>query len=420
MIDLKLLRQSPEVIAASLAKRRAAVTLDRLIDVDQRIRVMGTEIDELRHKRNTASEAIGKLKQQGQPIEGVAQEMKAVSARIKELEESTRLLEEERSQLVLTIPNVLDSSVPDGADESANVEVRRWGEPRRFEFTPKSHDELGTALDWMDFEHAAKLVGSRFVVMKKWGARLERALGNMMLDRHTAHGYTEISPPYLANRETLTANGNLPKFEGDLFRVEPQDYFLIPTAEIPLTNLYRGEILEQDRLPMHLTAYTPCFRSEAGAAGRDTKGLIRQHQFSKCEMVKIVAPETSMDELEAMVKDAEAILQMLELPYRVVLLSSGDTGFNSAKTYDLEVWFPSQGKYREISSCSNCTDFQARRGQLRYRRDGQILNPHTLNGSGVAVGRALAALLENHQTAEGHIRIPKALRPYLDGREELS
>ena len=299
--------------------------------------------------------------------------------------------------------------------------MRVVGKPTAFDFEPKAHDELGVANDMMDFERAAKLTGARFVVMQKWGAKLERAMANFFLDSNGERGYTEVSPPSMVNRETMTANGNLPKFEEDLFGVNFKDYFLIPTAEVPLTNLYRTEILEATDLPKYFTAHTPCFRAEAGAAGRDTRGIIRLHEFAKVEMVKIVDPETSFEELEKMVADAEYLLQALKLPYRVVQLCSGDTGFNAAKTYDLEVWFPSQGKYREVSSCSNCTDFQARRGMLRYRPEpgAPTAYPHTLNGSGLPIGRTLAAIIENYQQADGSIKVPEVLKAYLGGVDTL-
>jgi seryl-tRNA synthetase len=343
-----------------------------------------------------------------------------VSERLKELEADQSSIEAQRDAFMLRIPNILDASVPEGADENDNVEVRKWGTPAAFGFEAKPHHELGEALGLLDFERAAKLAGARFVVMKGAMARLERAVMNLMLDMHTGeHGYTEVQPPYINNEETLTANGNLPKFADQLFHLEGTKYYLIPTAEVPLTNLYRDEILEDGMLPIYFTAGTPCFRSEAGAAGRDTKGMIRVHQFDKVEMVKIVEPSTSFDELEKMVGNAEAILQRLGLPYRVVLLSSGDTGFNAAKTYDLEVWFPAQAKYREISSCSNCTDFQARRGNMRYRENGKPTFPHTLNGSGLAVGRTVAAIIENYQREDGSITVPEALRPYMGGVEVI-
>ncbi|PIQ28740.1 serine--tRNA ligase [bacterium (Candidatus Blackallbacteria) CG17_big_fil_post_rev_8_21_14_2_50_48_46] len=419
MLDLKTLRLNPEPVRDSLARRQAdPAVIDRLLSLDEEHRSCQTRVDQLRQERNQASKEIGTLKKQGQDASSQMEAVRVIGEETKSVEERMQVCEDERKELLLNIPNTLDSSVPTGKDENENLEIRRWGVPAEFDFEPKAHDELGVNLGIMDFERAAKLTGSRFVVMKGWGSRLERTLISFMLDHNTQkRGYTEILPPFMVNRETMTANGNLPKFEDDLFGLNFKDFFLIPTAEVPLTNLHRTEILEKEDLPKYYTAYTPCFRAEAGAAGRDTRGIIRQHQFSKVELVKIVEPENSFDELEKMVSDAESLLQALELPYRVVLLCSGDTGFNAAKTYDIEVWFPSQGKYREISSCSNCTDFQARRGQLRYRPEvgASTAFPHTLNGSGLPIGRTLAALIENYQQSDGTIRIPKALQPYVGG-----
>lgn len=418
MLDLKAIRQDAGPVRESLQRRGAGTeTIDRLLQLDELHRQCQGQLDNLRAERNSKSKEVGQLKKSGQDASALMETVRGIGDQIAALEVDMASHEEERREIMLKIPNLLDKSVPPGKTEDDNIEVRRWGTPAAFDFAPKSHDELGLALDIMDFERAAKLAGARFVVMKKMGARLERALASFMLDWHTDRGYTEMSPPFIANRETMTANGNLPKFEEDLFGLNQRDFFLVPTAEIPLTNYHRTEILEKEDLPKYYTAHTPCFRAEAGAAGRDTKGLIRLHQFAKVEMVKIVEPEHSFDELEKMVADAESLLQALDLPYRVVQLCAGDTGFNAAKTYDLEVWFPSQEKYREVSSCSNCTDFQARRGQLRYRPEpgGATAHPHTLNGSGLPIGRTLAALLENHQQADGTIKVPAVLQPYLAG-----
>ncbi|HEY9724305.1 MAG TPA: serine--tRNA ligase [Oscillatoriaceae cyanobacterium] len=417
MLDIRLIRNEPERVVESLARRHSDLDLGALQELDRRFRETQTQLDGLRQERNSASEQVARLKKSGQDATAILTDMKQVSERIKELEAEQSSIEAQRGAFMLRIPNLLDASVPNGADENENVEVRQWGTPAQFDFEPRAHNDLGEALGILDFERAAKLAGARFVVMRGAAARLERAVLNLMLDMHTGeHGYTEVQPPYVANEETLTANGNLPKFADQLFHLTDTKYYLIPTAEVPLTNLYRDEIVDQALLPMYFTAGTPCFRSEAGAAGRDTKGMIRVHQFDKVEMVKIVHPESSFEELERMVGNAEAVLQRLGLPYRVVLLCSGDTGFNAAKTYDLEVWFPSQNKYREISSCSNCTDFQARRGNMRFRDEaGKLHNPHTLNGSGLAVGRTVAAILENYQQADGSIRVPEALRPYMGG-----
>lgn len=421
MLDIRLIRNEPERVIESLKRRHADLDLGELQTLDTRFRETQTQLDSMRAERNAASQQVASLKKSGQDATAVIADMKQVSDRIKELEAEQASIEAQRGAFMLRIPNLLDPSVPEGRDEDDNVEVRQWGTPPQFDFEPKGHHEVGEQAGILDFERATKLAGARFVVMRGAAARLERAVMNLMLDMHTGeHGYTEILPPYIANEETLTANGNLPKFADQLFHLTDTKYYLIPTAEVPLTNLYRDEIFDRELLPMYFTAGTPCFRSEAGAAGRDTKGMIRVHQFDKVEMVKIVEPEGSMDELEKMVQNAEAILQRLALPYRVVLLSSGDTGFNAAKTYDLEVWFPSQGKYREISSCSNCTDFQARRGNTRYRDEsGKPQFPHTLNGSGLAVGRTVAAILENYQQADGSIRVPEALRPYMGGVEVI-
>jgi len=423
MLDIKLIRQNPEFVVGNLKKRGIDINMEELQNIDKNQREFQVKIDGLRQKRNTNSQLIGQMKKQGENTDSLAFTTKQLGEEIKTLEEEMNKLDEQRQTYLLAFPNLLDESVPYGEGEEDNPEIRKWGEPRQFSFKPKAHEEIGEILDIMDFERAARLAGSRFVLMKGWGATLERALISFMLDLHiTKHGYTEYLPPFIVNRETMTANGNLPKFEEDLFHISKTDYYLIPTAEVPLTNIYRTEILEKTDLPKYLTAYTPCFRSEAGSAGKDTRGIMRLHQFSKVELVKIVEPPSSFDELEKMTKDAEEVLQLLELPYRVILLCSKDTGPNSAKTYDMEVWFPSQGKYREISSCSNCTDFQARRGALRYRPAPKANTefPHTLNGSGVAVGRALAALTENHQQEDGSIYVPLALRPYLYGKEFLT
>lgn len=421
MLDIKLIRQEPERVERALKRRHSAFDLSELQALDTQFRENQALLDGLRTERNAATEQIAKAKKSGEDASEAIKAMRELGDKIKTIDATQAEVEERRLALMYQIPNIPDDSVPDGHDEEENVEVLRWGTPTKFDFEPKPHWEIGEALGIIDFERAVKLAGARFVLMRNHGARLERALINFMLDLHTGeHGYQEVQPPYVANEETLLANGNLPKFADQLFKLEGTKYYLIPTAEVPLTNMYRDEILDEGMLPMYFTAGTPCFRSEAGAAGRDTKGLIRVHQFDKVELVKIVAPESSFDELEKMASNAEAVLQRLGLPYRKILLCTGDMGFNSAKTYDLEVWMPAQNKYREISSCSNCTDFQARRGGLRFRRAKQIVNPHTLNGSGVAVGRTVAALLENYQQADGSVLIPEALRPYMRGVERLA
>lgn len=416
MHDLKSLRQNAEPLLHSQRLRRGDdSSVAQLLALDEEHRQCQTKLDQLRQQRNEASKAIGQLKKSGEDASEQMEAVRAMGDEIKATEARMQTCDEERDALLYTIPNVLHESVPAGESEDDNVLVRDSGPVPSFGFEPKAHDEIGTALDILDFERGTRLAGARFTVLKGWGAKLERALASFFLDQNGARGYTEVIPPFMVNRDTMTANGNLPKFEDDLFGVNFRDYFLIPTAEVPLTNLYRGEILEKDQLPQYLTAYTPCFRAEAGAAGRDTRGIIRQHQFSKVELVKIVEPDQSFAELEKMVADAEHLLQQLGLAYRVMALCGADVGFNAAKTYDLEVWFPSQGKYREISSCSNCTDFQARRGMLRYRPEagGNTAYPHTLNGSGLPIGRTLAAILENYQQEDGSVRVPAVLQPYL-------
>jgi seryl-tRNA synthetase len=383
------------------------------------------EVEELRHRQRVCGEEIARRGKAREDASDLKAEMKGVADRIKELDARLQEVEARLREVLLQLPNLPAAEVPVGKDASANREVRRWGEPRRFEFTAKPHWEVGAALGILDFERAARVSGARFVVNWGAGARLERALIQFMLDLHTRErGYTEVIPPYLVTPDTMLATGQLPKFEGDLFktRAGERDLFLIPTAEVPLTALHGDEILEAAGLPRRYVAFTPCFRSEAGSYGRDVRGIIRQHQFHKVELVKLTTPESSMDELEGMVADAAEVLQRLELPYRVLLLSTGDMGFNSAKTYDLEVWLPGQGEYKEISSCSNCADFQARRGNLRYRPEpkGKPRFLHTLNGSGLAVGRTLVAVLENYQQADGSVVVPQVLRPYMDGLARLT
>jgi seryl-tRNA synthetase len=422
MLDIKLVRNEPEKVREGMAKRGAQVPLDQFINLDQTRRRKLTEVEQLKNKRNTVSKEVGRLKSQGQDAAGLIQEMQEVGAKIQELDGEIRGIEEELNRILMVIPNLPHESVPVGKDETENQFIRSWGEPRKFDFEPKSHDEVGTGLGIMDFERAAKISGARFVVMSGWGAKLERALFNFMLDLHTReHGYTEIFPPFLVNRASMTGTGQLPKFEEDMFKCIPGDFYLIPTAEVPVTNLHRDEILGPEQLPIKYAAYTACFRAEAGSAGRDTKGIIRQHQFNKVELVKFTKPEDSYVEHEKLVNDAEAVLQRLGLPYRVMLLCSGDQGFSAAKCYDLEVWLPSFNTYREISSCSNFEDFQARRANIRYRPAAGAKPEfvHTLNGSGVAVGRTVAAILENYQNADGSVTVPEALRPYL-GVEKLT
>jgi seryl-tRNA synthetase len=404
-----------------MAKRNAKVPLDDFLKLDEERRAKLTEVEQLKSRRNNVSKEVGRLKAQGQDASALIKEMQEDGDSIQRLDGEIRELEERLQEILMVIPNIPHESVPIGKDETENQMIRKWGEPRRFDFEPKTHDEVGIGLGMMDFEQAAKISGTRFVVMRNFGARLERALINFMLDLHTReHGYTEIFPPFLVNRASMTGTGQLPKFEEDMFKCVNTDLYLIPTAEVPVTNLHRDDILSPDALPIYYTAYTACFRAEAGSAGRDTRGIIRQHQFNKVELVKFVKPEESYREHEKLVNDAEEVLKRLGLPYRVMLLCSGDQGFSAAKCYDLEVWLPSFNTYREISSCSNFEDFQARRANIKYRPavGAKPEFVHTLNGSGVAVGRTVAAILENYQNEDGSVTIPEALRPYM-GMEKI-
>ncbi len=416
VLDLKFVRSNPDKVKEALNKRGAVVGLDSFLKLEEQRRQKLVQVEQLKNRRNTVSEEIGRLKKQGADAQDMIVEMRQVSQQIKEMDDEIKQIEEQLSQTLLTIPNIPHESVPEGAGDEDNLEVRRWGEPREFGFEPLAHWDIGESLDILDFERAAKVTGARFVFYKGLGARLERAVINFMLDLHTReHGYTEIFPPFMVNRSSMTGTGQLPKFEEDLFRIDSVDYFLIPTAEVPVTNIYTGEILDGDRLPVYHAAYSACFRAEAGAHGRDTRGLIRQHQFNKVELVKFTTPESSYDELEKLTANAERVLQLLELPYRVVCLCTGDLGFSAAKTYDIEVWLPSYGTYREISSCSNFEDYQARRANIRFRREPKAKPDfvHTLNGSGLAVGRTVAAILENYQQEDGSVLIPKVLQPYM-------
>jgi len=419
MLDIRLLRDNCEEVVKKLKKRGENIKLSDFLALDDAWRKQQGELENLRYRRNKASQEIPKKKKAGESVDHIMTEMKQVSADIKKLEPEQRDVEEEIKKAVLTIPNVPHDSVPDGTDESCNVEVKKWGVLPEFDFEPCAHYDLGEKLGILDFERAAKIARARFCLLKGAGARLERALINFMLDSQIKRGYTEVVPPFLVNRASMTGTGQLPKFEEDLFRTEPDDLFLIPTAEVPVTNIHRGEILKESELPVFYTAYTPCFRREAGSYGKDVRGLIRQHQFNKVELVKLSRPENSYEQLEKLLADAEGILQALELPYRVVNLCAGDLGFSAAKTYDIEVWTPSQSTYREISSCSNFEDFQARRASIRFRREesNKVEFVHTINGSGLAVGRTLLAILENFQTKDGHICVPKVLVPYMGGVE---
>ncbi|MDO4952575.1 MAG: serine--tRNA ligase [Synergistaceae bacterium] len=422
MLDLKWVRENPEEVAQMLKNRNNSFPLDELLKLDEKRKAALLEVEKLKEKRNAGAKQVGILKKNGENADALMEEMRRLGDKISELDAKTAEIQAELDNMALSIPNKVHSSVPVGKDENDNIEIRRWGTPREFSFTPKAHWEIGESLGIMDFERGVKLAESRFTILKKEGARLERALMNFMLDLHTTkHGFTEIMPPVLVNSKTMTGTGQLPKFTEDLYRCASDDLWLIPTAEVPLTNMHSGEILAEKDLPMYFTAYTPCFRREAGSYGRDMKGMLRQHQFDKVEMVKLSTPEKSYDELEHLTNSAEEVLQILGLPYRVVCLSSGDMGFGAAKTYDLEVWLPFQNCYREISSCSNCEDFQARRMGLRYRPadGGKPQFVHTLNGSGLAIGRTLIAVVENCQNEDGSVTIPEALRPYLGGLEKI-
>ena len=423
MLDPKRLRNDLDEVAAQLARRGFVLDVDNIRALEQRRKTLQVETEQLQNERKVRSKAIGQAKAKGDNVEPLMAEVAEIGERVKLAEQALAGLQTELETIALGIPNILDASVPDGKDENANVEIRRWGEPPAFDFTPKDHVDLGLPNGWMDFDAGAKLTGSRFVVLRAAMARLHRALIQFMLDTHTqVHGYSEVYTPYMVNADSLRGTGQLPKFEEDLFKLNnEQGYYLIPTAEVPVTNLVRDTIVDAADLPLKYACHTPCFRSEAGSYGKDTRGLIRQHQFEKVEMVKMVKPEDSWAELESLTGNAEAILQKLGLPYRVIVLCAGDTGFSSAKTYDIEVWLPGQQKYREISSCSNFLDFQARRMMARYRNPetGKPELLHTLNGSGLAVGRTLVAVLENYQEADGRIRIPEVLKGYMGGADYL-
>jgi seryl-tRNA synthetase len=416
MLDARFVRENIELIRKSLGDRHYTTAFDEFVRIEEKRLVLQRESEELRNKRNVVSEEIGKLRAQKKDASPLIEAMKSVADQIKALDDQIKALEEKTGDFLLNIPNIPHESVPFGKDETENVEVRKWGEPRQFDFEPLNHWDIAEVLDIIDFDRGAKIAGARFSLMKGMGAKLERALMNFMLDLNTSKGYKEVFPPILVNRESMTGTGQLPKFEMELFKITDPEFYLIPTAEVPVTNIHRNEILNEKDLPVYYTAYTPCFRREAGSYGKDVRGLIRQHQFNKVEMVKFVLPETSFDELESLTANAEDILQQLELPYRVVALCTGDMGFASAKTYDIEVWLPGQQRYREISSCSNFTDFQARRANIRFRREGKKGTEfvHTLNGSGLAIGRTLVAILENYQQKNGSVIIPTVLRPYMN------
>ena len=416
MLDIKFIRTNPELVKQAVRNRNGNLDaeIDRLVEIDGKRRELTAKTESLKAEQNAASKKIPQIKKEGGDVSAIMAEMKEISAKIKELDAELAEYEEQQKQIVYMIPNVPDQSVPVGTDDSMNTEIRRFGEPTKFDYEPKAHWDIGAGLDILDPETAAKVTGARFHFYKGLGARLERSIISFFLNTHTENGYTEVFPPFMVNRASMTGTGQLPKFEEDAFKLSTNDYFLIPTAEVPVTNMHRDEIIDASKLPISYCAYSACFRAEAGSAGRDTRGLIRQHQFNKVELVKFANPENSFEELEKLTNDAERVLQLLGLPYRVVALCSGDLGFSSAKTYDIEVWMPSYNRYVEISSCSNFVDFQARRAAIRFKEQGgkaQLV--HTLNGSGVAVGRTVAAILENYQNPDGSVTIPEVLRPYM-------
>lgn len=417
MLDIKRIRENPEAVKAAMKSRNKDMDalIDGIIETDVKRRELTVKADGMKSEQNAASKEIPRIKKEGGDVSAIMARMNALKEQIKEIDAELSALEDKQKAILLEIPNIPHESVPKGASDADNLEIRRFGEPRDFGFEPKPHWELGEALGILDPETAAKVTGTRFHFYKGLGARLERAITNFFLDTHTANGYTEVFPPFMVNRASMTGTGQLPKFEEDAFKLSNFDYFLIPTAEVPVTNMFRDDILDGSRLPIKYCAYSACFRAEAGSAGRDTRGLIRQHQFNKVELVKFADPETSYDELESLTNDAERVLQLLGLPYRVVALSTGDLGFSSAKTYDIEVWMPSYGRYVEISSCSNFEDFQARRASIRFKKTpkDKAALVHTLNGSGIAVGRTTAAILENFQNADGSVTVPEVLVKYM-------
>jgi len=422
MLDIKLIRSNPDLVKKALEKRQENIDIDNLLKMDEQKRGLLFEVEQLKNEQNVTSKKIPAYKKEGKDVSELMKEMKDLSEKIKTYDADIRELDKEINAIMLRIPNIPNETVPMGYSDEENVEVRKWGTPRNFDFEPKAHWDIGENLNILDFNKAAKVTGARFTFYKGVGARLERALINFMLDLHTQkHGYTEVYPPFMVHRNSMIGTGQLPKFEEDAFKVAGTEYFLIPTAEVPVTNMYREQILDGEDLPIKHVAFSACFRAEAGAAGRDTRGLIRQHQFNKVELVKFTKPEESYQELEKLVNDAEEVLQLLEIPYRVVKICVGDLGFTAAMKYDLEVWMPSYNRYVEISSCSNFESFQARRADIKFRRDkkGKAEFVHTLNGSGVAIGRTTACILENFQTKDGKVRIPKALQKYMDGLEEI-
>ena len=414
MLDIKFIRSNPDEVVAAMKKRGMDLDLSEFLALDENRRKVLSEVEQLKSKRNSVSKEIGIMKKNGENADDLVKEMGEVGEKIKELDEQVKTIDTRLKEIILTIPNIPHESLPVGGESDYRVE-RTWGEPTKFDFEAKDHGDIGENLGILDFERATKVTGARFTFYRGLGARLERALISFMLDTHTGeNGYEELIPPYMANKDSMTGTGQLPKFAEDMFKLEGLDYYLIPTAEVPVTNYYRDEILDEKSLPIKHCAFSPCFRSEAGSYGRDTRGIIRQHQFHKVELVKFAHPDNSFEELEKLTNDAEKILQRLGLPYRVITLATGDIGFSSAKTYDIEVWLPSFNTYREISSCSNFMDFQARRANIRYRdKQGKVQFVHTLNGSGLAVGRTVAAILENYQQADGSVVVPEVLRPFM-------
>ena len=422
MLDMKFVRDNLDLVRTMLKNRNNSLNLDNFAELEKKRRDLLNEVEQLKTQRNSTSKKIGAMKKAGEDTAAISAEMRAVGDKISSLDNELKTVEENLRDILLHIPNIPKDDVPIGKDDSENPEIRRNGTPRTFDFTPKAHWEIGENLKILDADRAAKVTGARFTFYKGLGARLERACINFMMDLHAnKHGYTEMLAPYIVNKDSMIGTGQLPKFAEDMFKLEGLDFYLVPTAEVPTTNYHRDEILSAENLPEYYSCYTACFRAEAGAAGRDTRGLIRQHQFNKVELIKFTTPETSWDELESMVDAAEDVLRILEIPYRVVLLCTGDMSFTSAKTYDIEVWMPAQNKYREISSCSNCTDYQARRANIKFRRDNKSKPEfvHTLNGSGIAVGRTVAAILENYQNKDGSVTVPKALIPYMGGVEVI-
>jgi len=423
MLELKFIRENAELVKNALKNRQYDLDLDDMIAVDARRRQLLQQVEELRNLRNRVSQEIGKLKKEGKDASSKIEEMKKVSQQIKEIEQELSEVEQKVKEYLLSIPNIPHPSVPVGEDENDNVLVKRWGDLPEFDFEPLPHWDVGESLGILDFKRAGKITGSRFVVYHQDGARLERALINFMLDLHTQkHGYKEVLPPFIVNEDSMKGTGQLPKFKEDLFKLEGWNYYLIPTAEVPVTNLHRNEILDEELLTIKYVAFTPCFRSEAGSHGKDVRGIVRQHQFNKVELVKFSHPENSYDELESLLLDAEEVLQLLEIPYRVIELCTGDLGFSASKTYDIEVWLPGQDRFCEISSCSNFEDFQARRANIRFRPKGKGKSKlvHTLNGSGLAVGRTMVAILENYQQKDGSVIIPEVLRDYMGGKEVIT